>query len=188
MTSTHYNKNSEQKIIEKVYQLGLKYEQEKTGCSQCVMATLQEVFDLRGDNLFQAAFGLAGGVAGTCEGTCGALSGGILILNCLYGRNKEDFRRQGPHPLNPPNSPWEEKGLVLAKELVNRFIKEYGSITCKDIQNKIMGFKADFWTEEGTKIFEDAGGHKDKCPVVVAKAATWVAEIILKQKNKAFRI
>lgn len=28
------------------------------------------------------------------------------------------------------------------------------------------------------KLFEEAGGHKEKCPNVVGKCSTWVAEII----------
>ena len=171
-------------IARRAYQLGLKYEQEKKACAQCIVASLVEVFNIKEDGLFRASFGLQGGLACTCDGTCGALSGGILILNYFYGRTREEFESQGFKPLESPKFPWEEKGLVLAKELINRFIEEYGSIMCEDIQKEIIGFKADFWTEKGIEIFDDAGGHKDKCPVVVAKAAQWTAEIILREREK----
>ncbi|MFQ6065852.1 MAG: hypothetical protein ACE5K3_01065 [bacterium] len=54
-------KDSKQKVIAKAYQLGFEYEKEKHYCSQCVLATLQEVFQIRNDEVFQAAHGLAGG-------------------------------------------------------------------------------------------------------------------------------
>jgi hypothetical protein len=41
-----------------------------------------------------------------------------------------------------------------------------------------MGRSFNLWDEEEKRSFENAGGHKDKCPVVVAKACAWTAEII----------
>jgi len=152
-----------------------------------VVASLQDVFDeLKDESLFRASFGLAGGVASTCEGTCGALAGGIMVLSHLYGRSKREFREQTPISLKKLGFPWEKRGLILARELVNRFMQEYGSIICKDIQNKLIGFKADFWTEEGVRAFDEAGGHKDKCPVVVGKTACWVAEMILRERSSDY--
>jgi len=167
--------------VEAVYQLALDYERTKTACSQCVIAPLQEVFDLGNDELFRASFGLAGGLGCTCDGTCGALAGGVLVLNLLYGRTKQQFEQQGPDPLQSPSPPWQEKGMLLAQQLATRFTEEYGSIICGDVQTKIMGFKADLWTQEGLETMEKAGGHFDKCPVVVANAARWAAEILIAQ-------
>ena len=97
---------------------------------------------------------------------------------------KKEFEEQGLGLLKTPNFPWEEKGHILAKELVNRFVQEYGSITGKDILKKLVGFKPDFWTKEGIKAFDEAGGHQDKCPGIVARVASWVAEIILREKAR----
>jgi C_GCAxxG_C_C family probable redox protein len=164
--------------VQAAYELALDYERTKTACSQCVIAALQKVFNVGDDNLFRDSFGLAGGLGCTCSGTCGALAGGVLILNSLYGRTKEQFEQQGPSPLQSPRCAWEEKGMVLAQKLASRFEQEYGSIICGDVQTKIMGFKADLWTKEGLEKMEKAGGHYDKCPVVVANAARWTAEIL----------
>ena len=73
---------------------------------------------------------------------------------------------------------FNRRSLSLAKKLFDKFIQEYNSIMCKDIQTKIMGRSFSLWDEEEKRSFEDAGGHKDKCPVVVAKACVWTAEII----------
>jgi C_GCAxxG_C_C family probable redox protein len=38
--------------------------------------------------MVRLATGLGGGVAGTCDELCGALSGGILVIGALYGRDR----------------------------------------------------------------------------------------------------
>ncbi len=45
-------------VMEKAYQLGKKYEQTYKGCSQCVIAALQDAFNIRNEDVFKAATGL----------------------------------------------------------------------------------------------------------------------------------
>lgn len=42
---------------EKAYQLGKEYEQTYKGCSQSVVAAIQDAFDIRNDDVFKAATG-----------------------------------------------------------------------------------------------------------------------------------
>jgi hypothetical protein len=63
-------------------------------------------------------------------------------------------------------------------KLHDKFINEYGSILCKDIQKKIMGRSFNLWDPKDYEEFEKAGGHTDKCPDVVGKAAEWTVEIL----------
>jgi len=162
------NKDSKQEVIAKAYQLGFEYEKEKHYCSQCVLAALQEVFQIRNDKVFQAACGLAGGAGNSTNGSCGALSGAIMAISYLYGRSRKEFKE------NISN----KKAAELAKKVYDRFVEEYGGCLCKEIQTKIFGRSFNFWNEEEVKAFEEAGGHVDKCPSVVAKAAAWTAEIL----------
>jgi C_GCAxxG_C_C family probable redox protein len=161
-------KDSKQEVIAKAYQLGFEYEKEKHYCSQCVLAALQEVFQIRNDKVFQAAFGLAGGVGSSTNGSCGALSGAVMAISYLYGRSRKQF---GENISN-------KKATELAKKVFDRFVTEYGGCLCKEVQKKIFGRSYDFWNEEEDKAFEEAGGHIDKCPTVVANAAAWTAEIL----------
>jgi len=161
-------KNSKQEVIAKAYQLGFEYEKEKHYCSQCVLAALQEVFQIRDDKVFQAAYGLSGGVGSSTSGSCGALSGAVMAIGYLYGRSRKEFEE------NVSN----KKTAVLAKKVYDRFVTEYGGCLCKEVQTKIFGRSFDFWNEEEVQAFEKAGGHEDKCPDVVAKAAAWTAEIL----------
>jgi C_GCAxxG_C_C family probable redox protein len=164
----HLSNLKKEDFLQQAYAFGLEYEQTRTGCSQCVVRALERVLGLNYPDLVKSSFPLCGGITNTVEGTCGGLTGGALVIGYLYGRNEEEFDK----------TMFNRKSLPLAKKLFNKFIQEYNSIRCKDIQTKIMGRSFNLWNEEEKRSFENAGGHKDKCPVVVAKACAWTAEII----------
>ena len=148
------------------YDLGFKFERDYGSRSQCVFAAVSEVLGNGSNEIFKAIDGLAGGLARSTNGTCGALSGGVEVIGRRYGR--EEF----------PNLGQREKCMTFAKKLHDRFIEEYGSILCKDIQTKKMGRSYDFWDPEEREEFNKAGGHTDVCPDVVGKAAKWTVEIL----------
>lgn len=175
MPNSNLDKIQEKEILlEEVYQLAFKYEQEYHCCSQCTVAALQEGFQIKSDEVFSASFALGAGLANTSEGTCGALAGGAMIISCFYGRQREEFFK----------SISNKKANYLTKKLYDRFIQEYGCCLCKDVQKKIFGRSFNLWNEQEKEIFEKSGGHIDKCPAVVAKAAKWTAEIIWDELRK----
>jgi len=162
-------------LLEKVYQLAFNFEKEKHCCSQCTVAALQAVFQIKSEEIFSASFALGGGFANTSEGTCGAPAGGAMVISYFYGRRCEEFFKDIPN----------KKANYLTKKLYDRFVQEYGSCLCKDVQKKIFGRSFNFWDKKEKEIFEKSGGHIDKCPTVVAKAAKWTAEIIFQEmENK----
>ena len=69
--------------MEEVYRLAFNFEKEKHCCSQCTVAALQEVFQIKSEELFSTSFAFGGGFANTGEGTCGALAGGAIIISYL---------------------------------------------------------------------------------------------------------
>ncbi len=161
-------------ILQRVYDLGFDYEADFLGCSQCVVAALQDVFDARNDDVFRAASGLAGGVGICGDGCCGAYVGGVMVMSQLHGRTRDNFR--DPERVR-------RKSFDLAKKLHDRFIGEYGSVICRDIQQKIFGRPFYLRDAEEFEKFEKAGGHYDKCPAVVGNASRWVAEILLDESQ-----
>jgi len=156
--------------MEKAYESGFKYERDFGSCSQCTFAAVSEILGKESKEIFKAIDGLAGGLGRTTNGTCGALTGGVAAISQRYGR--EDF----------PNLGQREKCMTLAKKLHDRFIEEYGSVICKDVQTKIMGRSYDFWNPKEREEFDKAGGHTDKCPDVVGKTAKWTIEILMDEK------
>lgn len=69
------------------------------------------------------ATGLAGGVGGSEQEMCGALSGGVMVIGGLCGRN----------------SPEEDDRSVydLAARYRERFLAEFGSTRCRDVYEQM---------------------------------------------------
>jgi C_GCAxxG_C_C family probable redox protein len=163
-------KENRAETLQKAYDLGFENEAEYMGCSQCVVAAIQDIFAARNDDVFRAASGLAGGVGICGDGCCGAYTGGVMVMSQLHGRTRDNFR--DPERVR-------RKSFDLGKKLHDRFVAEYGSVICRDIQQKIFGRPFYLRDPEEFAKFEKAGGHYDKCPAVVGNASRWVAEILL---------
>jgi len=162
------DEKSSQEKCDRAYRLAFEYESKYGCCPQCVIASVEEVFNLKMGDVFKAGHSLAGGFGLSGSGTCGALSGGAMVLSHKYGRERKDFSRSR-----------RMKSYVLTKKLYDRFVKEFGSCICRDVQKRIMGRSFDLWDAGDYRKFEEAGGHRDKCPDVSGKVARWVSEIIL---------
>lgn len=155
--------------VKRAYDLAFEYEARFGNCPQCIVATMEKIFDLKLPDIFKAGHPLAGGLGLSGYGTCGALSGGALILGYAYGRERKDFHTRGG-----------AKSYRATKALYDKFVAEYGSCICRDVQAKIMGRTFNLWDVEDYKKFEEAGGHRDKCPSVVGNVAMWVAAQLIK--------
>jgi C_GCAxxG_C_C family probable redox protein len=146
------------------------YENEKVyhGCSQCVLAALQDHLGLGNRHSFKAATALAGGIARTGT-TCGALVGGIMGISLAFGRDalEDSTISQG-----------YARAMDLSAELCRRFEKEFGSTQCQDIQKSLFGRSFDLRDPQEREEFRKAGGF-EKCPQVAWKAAKLAAALIL---------
>lgn len=111
---------------------------------------------------------MAAGGGGTVDGSCGAYSGAIMVLSYLQGRGRADFADRARM----------QKTFSLARKLRERFIQEYGSVVCRDVQTKVLGRPYYLADADEFRKFEKAGAHDIHCPEVVGKAARWAAEII----------
>lgn len=155
--------------IKKAYELGVKYESEYRGCCQCTLGALQDAFNKKDDAVFKASTGLATGTGLIGSAGCGGYSGGVLFIGQFIGRKRENFKESS-----------SSTGIFkIIGEFHDRFIEEYESIICSDIQKKLFGRSFNLLNEDEKVLFEKMGGHRDKCPIVVGKAAAWAAEIIL---------
>jgi C_GCAxxG_C_C family probable redox protein len=160
-------------VAEKAYQLGKEYEKTYRGCSQCVIAALQDALDIRNDDIFKSATGLAGGTGLACDSGCGAYIGAILVLSSLVGRERNNFS-------DPEGIRFKTHELV--RKFRKKFIQEYGSVICRDIQNKILGRYYYLPDPQEFEKFHNAGAHDVHCPEVVGKAAKWMTEIMLEER------
>lgn len=165
-----------QKLLDHIYNRAVELEQRYYGCAQCLIASIQDFFPLNGA-LFKASTSFSGGFASTTEGACGALTGGIMVLSYFFGRSREEFadisklRRPGP----------------FVRDYWDRFRKEYGGDSCKEVQMHLFGNAYRFLDNLEYIAYEEAGGHKDKCPDVVGRSAVWLAELLLDNNVPAIR-
>lgn len=163
---------SKEEILKKAYESGFNYEKEYGGCCQCAIAAIQDILDIKNDAVFKAGTGLAAGIGATCAGPCGALTGAIMTIGTKIGRERSNFR-------DPDRIRWQT--YDLAKKLYDKFIEEYGSGTCSEIQKKLFGRSYNLRDPKEFEEFEKAGAHIDKCPSVVGNAAKWAVEFLLEQ-------
>jgi len=163
-------------VLEKVYWTAFDYELKYRGCAQCSLAALQDVFEIQEAPVFKSATGLSGGVGLSLLGSCGALTGGAMAISQLFGRGREAF-----------DDPERKRAVAyeLSDRLAKRFVQEYGSVLCGEIQQKFLGRSYDLWDKEGYAEFERvAYSHQGGCPEVVARGAVWAAEIILEEMER----
>lgn len=159
-----------EQLLKKAYDLGFEYEKVYRGCSQCSIAAIQDTLNIREDNVFKASTGLAAGGGLTGIGVCGAYAGAILMLGLLCGRERDNFA-------DPEKIRFRSFGL--AKKFTEKYIQEFGSIICRDIQASRFGRPYYIADPEEFQKFEDAGGHVDKCTDVVGRGTRLAVEFIL---------
>lgn len=172
-----YRGLTREQLLDRTYQLGVEYESNSYGCSQCTVAALHEVIGFD-DVIVKVATSLCGGTASQAVGTCGALAGGIIVMDYFFGRPVE---RLSSEKMVEENLAALETAQAAPKELVKRYISEYGTITCAGIMTKKFGRPYYLNDPDEFKKFEEAGAHTDpqKCVAVVGRAARWVTEILL---------
>jgi C_GCAxxG_C_C family probable redox protein len=163
-------KKNRKAILKRAYDLGFRYEKVYHGCTQCVLAAIQDVFEMNNEDIFRSASALAAG-GGICgDGSCGAYTGGVMALGQIYGRTRENF-------LDKKGT--AKKAFDLTKKLHDKFIDEYGSVICRDIQQKIFGRPFYLRDKDESDKFKKMGAYEEKCSAVAGKSAQWVAEILL---------
>lgn len=156
-------------------QQAVEYERKYHGCAQCVLAAIQDAMELPGLDVFKAATGLCGGVG--CLGeTCGALTGAVLGIGLMVGRERSDWADE-------EKVHWQNYEMV--REIHGRFVKEYGGVSCRNIQKKIFGRSFDMWNPSERKEFGKLGAHSSHCSScshVVGNAAAWAVQVMLEHK------
>src|SRR4030042_3885378 len=82
-----------EKLLEEIFEFALEYDMKYFGCTHSVIAALQEKLNVGSRDVLKAGSALAGGVARRGE-TCGALTGAIMAIGSLIGRERlEDIER-----------------------------------------------------------------------------------------------
>jgi len=121
-------------------------------CAEAVSKAVVETYGQgMSQNIPMVATAFGGGVGRTHQDICGALTGGVIALGCLFGRNE-------------PSADWTDAS-ELAAELKRRFVLEHGTtncgailatfgpqenmIRCKRLSGEVAGMLAEILEESG---------------------------------------
>lgn len=126
------------------------------GCAEAVLMAVAEHKNIQSDLIPRIATGLCGGVSKT-NGMCGAVSGGVLALSMIYGRDK----------VEDPRDLLNEKTQAFIKA----FKTQFGTIGCTALTG------CDLSTAEGLAKFDKLNMHA-KCLEFVGEATQLVLELI----------
>ena len=166
----------DKEMIERVRRKAYEYDK-FSGCSQAVLLSLQEEFDIGSKESFRSATVFGGGVSYQGE-TCGALLGALMALGLVVGRENMEDTPTYRAAIKDAIDVWSTFREELHSQL--GFGQRLTSSLCKDIQRSIYGRSFDMTNEKDYQAFLDAGGHGDEgCLRVCAIAAQVAAEKIL---------
>jgi C_GCAxxG_C_C family probable redox protein len=143
-------------MSEQVRQRSLELFRSGFFCAESVLLAIAESLGIQSDLIPRIATGFCSGISRT-GGMCGAISGAIMGVNLVAGRN----------------SPAEsiEVSYTLTQKLISRFESRYGSINCR----QLIG--CDLATEAGQRYFME--NHLiERCLQCAADATSMAISLI----------
>ncbi|MGE5397301.1 MAG: C-GCAxxG-C-C family (seleno)protein [Chitinophagales bacterium] len=162
---------SRQELLDRVYEIASKLEIESGSCSQSTVGAIHQVVGID-ENVVKASTSLCGGIAMQGAGNCGAVLGGIMALDCLFGRSCNDFLASKTKPLVAAQKP--------AKKFFEAFYQKYRTIECREIMRQFFGRSFYFEDIDDSRKALKLGAHSAQgCASVVGNAARFVLETIL---------
>lgn len=140
--------------------------QRSKNCAQTSFSVLQDEFDLEGGEILKALTPFPG-IALRGE-TCGAVTGCLMALGLVYGRDDLDDWKGYLASLPP------------ARRFCRRFEEANGSTACSTILETKMGRSYDLASRMDAMKYAVAGGQKT-CGKVIESAVQIAAELIMKR-------
>ena len=125
-------------------------------CAESVLLAIAESQGIQSDLIPRIATGFCSGISRT-GGLCGAVSGAIMGINLVAGRN------------SPAGS--LELSFSLTQKLIGRFERQHGSVNCR----QLMG--CDLATEAGQRYFME-NQLMERCLQYAADATTMALSLI----------
>ena len=110
---------------------------------------MQEKLNVGSQEVFKAGSALAGGVALKGE-TCGALTGAIMAIGSLVGRERLEDLEQLRSSMEP------------ASRVYTLFNEKIGHTLCAEIHKIRYGKAYRLFVPEEMEAFQNAGGHSRK--------------------------
>ncbi|OFW59157.1 MAG: hypothetical protein A2W01_06855 [Candidatus Solincola sediminis] len=125
-------------------------------CAEAVLMAIADAQGIQSPLIPRIATGFCAGIARRGD-VCGALSGAIMGINLVYGRNSPDDSR--------------DKDYTAVSELMKQFEQEFSSTACGDLTG------CDLTTPEGRESFEE-NNIKEQCNLYCREATRIAMEQI----------
>ena len=168
---------SEYQKLDRIEELAAGYQYTYGGCGQAVILAITKVLTIPdGEIGFKCASYAGLGIARMGD-YCGALFGGIVSLGLASGRTSYD-NPPYPEPKNLDPKTKNPISLEIAREFHKKFVKEFSSSLCRDIQKKETGKTFNLGDPEELKEFKKL--NHETCASLVGKTARYAAEAIFK--------
>ena len=130
-------------------------------CAESVLKVIADEENIESPLIPGIATGFCSGMSRTCN-MCGALTGGILALNVVFGRSSSEES--------------VEENYEAVQSLVNMFKNEFGATNCQELLGCDLG------SEKGQEEFNENNLHL-KCREYTGKVAELAHEIINNAKK-----
>lgn len=128
-------------------------------CAQSVLFSLSDLTGISEDYSLKIGTGFGGGM-GRTQHTCGAVTGGILAINHLYGRGLEEGKEK------------QEDVYSKVQKFINEFEKQHNSIECRDLLNN-----CDLLTNEGQEQFVSEN-MAEKCQSYISLVVNIIEKLV----------
>lgn len=128
-------------------------------CSQAVLSTYAEDFELDQEAALKLAAGFGGGM-GRMAGTCGAVTGAFMVLGLKHG------------PTEPGDQTGRETVYERVREFAKRFEAHNGTTVCRNL------IQCDIDTPEGLAMARQQKLFATVCPKFVQDAAEILEEML----------
>lgn len=133
--------------------------QEGYSCSQAILISYAQQFNLKPEIAARLAAPFGGGVARRGE-TCGAVSGGIMVVGLKMGHSTAEDKDS------------KERTYRMVEEFISQFQERNGTIRC----NELLDW--DISTPEGLQSAREAQLFTSRCPKFVSDAAEIVTQLL----------
>jgi C_GCAxxG_C_C family probable redox protein len=161
------SKNKEE-IYKQLGELVDKYYPLYGTCSQSSFHALNEVFDLKAENIIKGLVSFPG-IALRGE-TCGAVTGSLLAIGLVYEEDKIDKERK-------------RLSRAPSFKFCSEFEKKYGTTRCRDVIEHVSGKIYPVTKHEDYESMYEEGVFS-LCPIVIKEATKIAASIILEKAEQ----
>ena len=158
-----------QEILDRVQQRGEEYCYLTRNCAKGSATALLEEFGLGNMEIIKALSPFPG--LGMTGEICGPVSGGLIALG-LY------FTSEGISDYH------DVRAYPGARKYLERFKDTFGSLSCPDIQETLLGKYYDPMAGPQNREEFDQARAREKCPVAPGLGARLAAEIIIESMEK----